>query len=481
MERRRALLRVSLWISCLLLCAAQRAHADACFDSIQNKIAWDGQGKATTWMPNNIQRLCAGAEDSKGPGQCFRALMSRRAEGWTWQDAIALCAGVRNPGPTLGCYDRLTRSGGDRRAAIAGCQSGASSAKAPAPAPAANSPSERYIPEEWEQALPWNPLEVEEAGVTQSFERTPDAFARRWAAREVIAQYIEVMAGVPRGRLPPKSLGSDRMNAYTSNTSPVAERTPAVLQQAARYAADAAFHEQVITKVVPSPHREAYFSSDAWQALVKKDRIASPAAMQTKKELDVAKRPDVDRKVFGIELGEVPSHPPCAAGQFTPGGQTCALTEGGLVSMIYKVTATGETNETPGTQRVVVMLAQSRCPEWVDSCAVALTLKDEYAVAASFRTSRRASDAFVEQQLTDKYGVVKVTGHEDYVCTSHDRSAYTEYVYVERTPIKIDYRRWEKPGLTVYYAQACMGGVVDVYTDVYRRLLGQAQSSQPKM
>jgi hypothetical protein len=60
-----------------------------CADSVQGKIAWDGV-RNTTWSPANVAALCKGAEQSTGPGICFKAKV---AQGIGWASAIKQCAG----------------------------------------------------------------------------------------------------------------------------------------------------------------------------------------------------------------------------------------------------------------------------------------------------------------------------------------------------------------------------------------------------
>lgn len=68
---------------------ASTAANTTCADSVQGKIAWDGV-KNTKWSPANVAALCKGAEQSTGPGICFKGKI---AQGVGWPSAIKQCAG----------------------------------------------------------------------------------------------------------------------------------------------------------------------------------------------------------------------------------------------------------------------------------------------------------------------------------------------------------------------------------------------------
>ena len=97
-----------------------------CTTSVQGKIAWDYSGR-TTWAPQNLARLCRGAEGSVEPGRCFQQVMhggvawggSKR---WEWPDAVALCAGTTDAKRTVACYEGWVRRGRTGQDAITACQ-----------------------------------------------------------------------------------------------------------------------------------------------------------------------------------------------------------------------------------------------------------------------------------------------------------------------------------------------------------------------
>lgn len=93
----------------------------SCADHVQGQIAWNAQG-TTSWAQGNVDRLCAGAEDSPQPAQCFeQTLAGLNGESWTWQPALELCAGTFNAGARTDCYRQNRAAGHDRLSAIAAC------------------------------------------------------------------------------------------------------------------------------------------------------------------------------------------------------------------------------------------------------------------------------------------------------------------------------------------------------------------------
>ena len=78
-----------------------------CFQSIQNRIAWDTNG-STRWAASNVQKLCGTALNSREPGVCFDRVMHRRvapSENWRWQTALDLCKGTLDASATIRCYN----------------------------------------------------------------------------------------------------------------------------------------------------------------------------------------------------------------------------------------------------------------------------------------------------------------------------------------------------------------------------------------
>jgi len=81
-----------------------------CAQAVQGKIAWDYKGNKQ-WAPNNIKRLCKGAETSVESARCFNSVMHGRinwgsSTKWRWQDAIDLCEGSKSSSKTISCFKR---------------------------------------------------------------------------------------------------------------------------------------------------------------------------------------------------------------------------------------------------------------------------------------------------------------------------------------------------------------------------------------
>jgi len=81
-----------------------------CAQAVQGKIAWDYKGNKQ-WAPNNIKRLCKGAETSAEPAICFNRVMHGRinwgsSTKWQWKNAIDLCEGSKSSSRTISCFQR---------------------------------------------------------------------------------------------------------------------------------------------------------------------------------------------------------------------------------------------------------------------------------------------------------------------------------------------------------------------------------------
>lgn len=96
-----------------------------CFEAVQGRIAWNQHGN-TRWTQANIDRLCAGAEDSAEPARCFQQALKGAAKldsgrQWTWKDAVDLCQGTRNAAGTVSCFEETVRGSRSRQEAIEHC------------------------------------------------------------------------------------------------------------------------------------------------------------------------------------------------------------------------------------------------------------------------------------------------------------------------------------------------------------------------
>jgi hypothetical protein len=96
-----------------------------CAASIQGKIAWNYGGNKG-WNVNNLDNLCAGAENSVEPGICFQTILHSNTDNgagstqWSWRQATKLCKGTQNASQTVSCYTAKIRSVGGAQA-IAQC------------------------------------------------------------------------------------------------------------------------------------------------------------------------------------------------------------------------------------------------------------------------------------------------------------------------------------------------------------------------
>jgi len=82
--------------------------SNICANQVQGKIAWDYKGHKI-WGPNNIDRLCEGAEQSVEPAVCFNRVMHGGINWgggtfWNWKNALDLCEGTRSAESTIGCF-----------------------------------------------------------------------------------------------------------------------------------------------------------------------------------------------------------------------------------------------------------------------------------------------------------------------------------------------------------------------------------------
>lgn len=101
------------------------AQAGACFDAVQDRIAWDHKG-SKRWNPRNIEALCAGNPNSRAPAECFDKVMhggvTRGGGGrWDWREASALCRGARNADATIDCFRGKLLQGVSAASAAAAC------------------------------------------------------------------------------------------------------------------------------------------------------------------------------------------------------------------------------------------------------------------------------------------------------------------------------------------------------------------------
>jgi hypothetical protein len=205
----------------------------------------------------------------------------------------------------------------------------------------------------------------------------------------------------------------------------------------------------------------------------------------------------VDRKVFGIELGEKLSLPPCKegvtgtdvvaglAGVGRGGSRTCVgdVAATLAVAMIEVGTATaGLTGPKSTVAQVPTRLADSMCPAWVrlgGTCNVMLSVHEGLVLGATLVPGTgRDNYTAVMQQLTKKYGKPSREG-ELIQCANNLTGVVTD----EARPVY-----WILPGLQVTYSPLisdCLRGRVVVELDYLKKLRAHEtaahEAQQPQM
>ena len=109
-----------------MLIAAAAQDSDRCAEAVQGKIAWDYEG-TSRWAEGNVDRLCAWAEDSTEPAQCFERVMHGGVDWgggtrWQWKNALDLCRGTLDAAATVACFETRVGAGMGWREAIESCQ-----------------------------------------------------------------------------------------------------------------------------------------------------------------------------------------------------------------------------------------------------------------------------------------------------------------------------------------------------------------------
>ncbi|MCB1037359.1 MAG: hypothetical protein KDD47_26245, partial [Acidobacteria bacterium] len=116
----------ALTLGILFFVGAGPARGSTCSERVQGRIAWDDRG-STRWSPANVERLCAGAEDSAEPALCFQQVMHGGVDPggggrWTWQEVLSLCAGTLDHRATVRCFEERRRGGLARAQAVESCR-----------------------------------------------------------------------------------------------------------------------------------------------------------------------------------------------------------------------------------------------------------------------------------------------------------------------------------------------------------------------
>ncbi|MEM7121903.1 MAG: hypothetical protein AAF563_11540 [Pseudomonadota bacterium] len=116
-------IRASLALAMLVMFATSSA-AEECAEAVQGRIAWDYDGR-TSWAPDNVRRLCHGAESIE-PAMCFLRVMHGGVNHgggvrWMWQNAIDLCEQSTDATWTVACFQRQIQHGQSWQNALPAC------------------------------------------------------------------------------------------------------------------------------------------------------------------------------------------------------------------------------------------------------------------------------------------------------------------------------------------------------------------------
>jgi hypothetical protein len=106
----------------------KKLEEKACYQYVQDRIAWDAAGKKRRWADSNLKRLCKGTTSKYAAGNCFSYAMHKGAS-WgkksshkmTWQKALKLCEGTDNTQKVTGCFKSAIASGKNVNSAVRQC------------------------------------------------------------------------------------------------------------------------------------------------------------------------------------------------------------------------------------------------------------------------------------------------------------------------------------------------------------------------
>ncbi len=246
-------------------------------------------------------------------------------------------------------------------------------------------------------------------------------------------------------------------------------------------------HKAVRGKVLASffsePSRALYRSTPEYGAPERESQFAQRREILSS-EFAKDKAAEVDRKVFGIALGESLQLPICS-GMFRS-DTTCIDGTGQFISNFEawgNSFAPGRSPVKVGTE-VVVRIGDQACPDWLKDglCRVYITVDAGYALGAHFWTNNSSvqAQALVKKRLEEKYGQPRPP---EGIRTCRNRLTG---MVVSRAE---DWS-WSKQGaLYVEYSPLggddCARGAVEIETGAYRRLLRAAvqqhDAAEPKL
>lgn len=207
------------------LLAPAAAGASPCTESIEGRIAWDGQ-RNMKWSKANLDRLCRGAESSTEPGACFRQVMTSNAISWgggtKWNpdNAVKLCSGTTSSQQRIACFQGKIRTNLPWAQAADQCQ-GASAQVAQArqpvpavtPAPAAASSGGETADQAKQFAKGFKckgPLDLEYLAADPRTSSEPHQFVMKFVAAESLGGLQPGQCWRAGGWGFPTSLGSGR-------------------------------------------------------------------------------------------------------------------------------------------------------------------------------------------------------------------------------------------------------------------------------
>ena len=149
------------------------------------------------------------------------------------------------------------------------------------------------------------------------------------------------------------------------------------------------------------------------------------------------------------------------------------------VGIVALAMAASGVKQPPGRKLVTVMLAASKCPDWVKaggSCTLYVTLQDGIVGSISFQTAPATMQSSILSKLREKFHAAPAPDGS-FQCSNKYGAVAEEKSY-----------RWEIPGVYATYSALgpdCIHGKVEMQAASYRRLAGaqqaQHEASEGKM
>jgi hypothetical protein len=286
----------------------------------------------------------------------------------------------------------------------------------------------------------------------------------------------EVDRGQPRERLTRYVLQKrwlDKQGLYSAADAKATTSAAAARRKAVR--------DRVLNAFFSAPSKAAYRATPEYDAPAREFKFAQRGESLAP-ELDKDKTKGVDRKVFGIPLGEQLRLPVCAT--VLHSSTTCIDQTGQFLTTLQdwgESFAPGRAPVKIGSE-VTVLLADQACPDWVKAgnCRVQFTVDGGYALAAHFWTGDNRAEGTIKKKLEEKYGVPgKSEGKRE--CTNR----LTGMIVKSAT----DWSWSRDNAIYVFYSPLggdnCERGAVQIETGTYHRLRDAAvarhEASDPKL